>query len=514
MPTISLKNIALFITCLSATILSGGTQTLALPASASPVAPTLNRTVPTAPPQISQAALGDVAGNWAEPFIRVLSERNIIVGYPDGTYRPDQPITRAEFAALLNKAFELPTVRESRAFGDVPANYWAAAAIDKAYRAGFLAGYPNNTFAPNQNIIRIESLVALANGSNLKPDSTANRVDEIFTDAAQVPSYGRDALIAATQKCVAVSVSYPTNKTYDPNRVATRADVAASLHQVLVAAGRLPALPSNSPAQQYVVNCGTPGSSVAVTEGDIFNRTNIGTSPGIIVGTGRKPVNAPAGGITTPSAFGANWGDVFVAAGYQNNLPAAFAPPGDGNSTVYGGGLGLGNARDFIGLEASYTAAGTSFADRGGVNFKLHKQFGDNFAVAAGWENAIRNGYTAANDPRDTYYGAVTGIIPVGATSNFTATVGAGNGRFRTFGDLTADNNNVNVFGSLGFRFTENIAVAADYNGRNFSVGLPLTVKLGDAVGLQVTPALLDFAGDQTAGRSRFGIGGGIGFNF
>lgn len=513
MSTISLKNLSLFVACISASIFSGSTRSLALPTPTSPVAPPLNRTLPIAPPQLSQATLSDVSGNWAEPFIKVLSDKNIIVGYPDGTYRPDQPVSRAEFAALLNKAFELPPIRASRAFSDVPANYWAAGVIDKAYRAGFLAGYPDTTFGPNQNIIRIESLVALANGSNLKPEGTANRVDELFTDAAQVPSYGRDALIAATQKCVAVSVSYPTNKTYDPNRVATRADVAASLHQVLVAAGRLPALPSNSSAQQYIVNCAT-GAPVATTERDILNRTNIGTAPGIIVDNGRKPVNAPAGGITTPTAFGANWGDVFVGAGYQNNLPAAFVPPGGGNSTVYGGGLGLGNARDFIGLEASYTAAGTSFADRGGVNFKLHKQFGDNFSVAAGWENAIRNGYTAANDPRDTYYGAITGILPVGATSNFTATVGAGNGRFRTFGDLTADNNNVNVFGSLGFRFSENIAIAADYNGRNFSVGLPLTVKLGDTVGLQVTPALLDFAGDQTAGRSRFGIGGGIGFNF
>jgi S-layer homology domain len=514
MQTINFKNIALFMTCISASILASGAQVLALPTSATPVNPTLNRTLPIVPPQISQGTLSDVSGNWAEPFIRVLSERNIIVGYPDGTYRPEQPITRAEFAALLSKAFELTPVREPRAFRDVPANYWAASVIDRAYRAGFLAGYPNDTFGPNQNIIRIESLVALTTGSRLQPDAnTANRVDELFTDAAQVPAYGRDALIAATQKCVAVSVTYPINKTYDPNRIATRADVAASLHQVLVAAGRLPALPSDSAAQQYVVNCPTT-TPVAVTEQDILNRTNIGTSPGIIAGTGRKPVNAPAGGITTPTAFGANWGDVFVAAGYQNNLPVAFAP-GGGNSTVYGGGIGLGNSRDFVGLEASYTAAGTSFADRGGINFKLHKQFGDNFAVAAGWENAIRNGYTAANDPRDTYYGAVTGILPLGAATNLTATVGAGNGRFRTFGDLTADNNNVNVFGSLGFRFTENIAIAADYNGRNFSVGLPLTVKLGDGVGLQVTPALLDFAGDQTSGPgSRFGIGGGIGFNF
>jgi S-layer homology domain len=506
-----IKNIALFITLLSATILATGSRASALTTSTLKPDSAIVKTTQT---QIAQANLNDYAGNWAEPFIKVLIDKNIIVGYPDGTFKPDQPVTRAEFAALLNKAFELPAIRESLAFRDIPANYWAAAVIDKAYRSGFLAGYPNQTFAPDRNIIRIESLVSLVNGSKLQPDGSPDRVNELFADAAQVPSYGRNALLAATQKCVSVSVSYPVNKNYDPNRIATRADVAASIHQVLVAAGRLPALASDNPAQKYVVNCAT--TPVAkITEQDLLNRTSIGTVPEITAAVIRKPVNAPATGITTPSAFGANWGDIFVGAGYQNNLPAAIAPPGDGNSTVYGAGIGLGNARDFVGLEASYTAAGTTVADRGGVNFKLHKLLGENVAIAAGWENAIRNGYTAANDPKDTYYGVLTGILPVGDTSNFTASVGAGNGRFRTFNDLTADNNTANIFGGLGFRFSENIAVAADYNGRNFSVSLPLTVKLGDSVGVQVTPALLDFAGDQNTGpKSRFAIGGGIGFHF
>jgi hypothetical protein len=502
-----IKSIALFITLLSAIILASGTRADALPTT------TLN-SVPTKT-QIAQANLNDYAGNWAEPFIKVLIDKNIIVGYPDGTFKPDQPVTRAEFAALLNKAFELPPIRESITFKDVPTNYWAAAVIDKAYRSGFLAGYPNKTFAPGQNIIRIESLVSLANGSKLQPDGSPDRVDELFADAAQVPDYGRNALLAATQKCVSVSVSYPVNKNYDPNRIATRADVAASIHQVLVAAGRLPALATDNPAQKYVVNCAAAAPVAKITEQDLLNRTSVGTVPEVTTAAIRKPVNAPATGVTTPSAFGANWGDIFVGVGYQNNLPAAFAFPSDGNSTVYGAGIGLGNARDFVGLEASYTAAGTTVADRGGVNFKLHKLLGENVAIAAGWENAIRNGYTAANDPKDTYYGVITGILPVGATSNFTASVGAGNGRFRNFGDLTADNNTANIFGGLGFRFSENIAVAADYNGRNFSVGLPLTVKLGDSIGLQVTPALLDIAGDQNTGpKSRFAIGGGIGVHF
>jgi S-layer homology domain len=464
---------------------------------------------------VAQANPSDYASSWAEPFIKVLVEKGIIVGYPDGTFRPEQLVTRAEFAALLNKSFELLPIRESANFADVPANYWAAAVIDKAYRSGFLAGYPNNTFGPTRNIIRIESLVSLVNGSKIQANGSADRVDELFTDAAQVPAYGRNALLAATQKCVSISVSYPVSKTYEPNRAATRADVAASIHQILVAAGRLPALAADNPAQKYIVNCGTAVVGTNITEQDLLNRTSIGTVPEMVAGTARKPVNAPASGVTTPSGFGANWGDVFLGIGYQSNLPVAFAPPGGGNSTAYGAGLGLGNARDLIGLEASYTSAGDRIAGRGGFNFKVHKLLSDNVSVAAGWENAIRNGYTAANDPRDTFYGVVTGIVPLGDTSNITASVGAGNGRFRNFGGLTADNNSVNIFGSLGFRVSENIALAADYNGRNISIGLPLTVKLSDNVGLQVTPSLLDIGGDPNTGaNSRFGIGGGVGIHF
>ena len=92
-------------------------------------------TAPAASPATNQIAqASDVAGNWAEPFITVLVQKDIIKGYPDGTFKPDQPITRAEFAALLNKAFDLQPIRAGRKFKDVPNNYWAAEVIQKAYR--------------------------------------------------------------------------------------------------------------------------------------------------------------------------------------------------------------------------------------------------------------------------------------------------------------------------------------------------------------------------------------------
>ena len=524
---INCKNIILLGTFLSASIISGNAAFAAnlSEVKAAPVvsqkaaANTVEKNLPAAAANENKMAqASDVAGNWAEPFIKVLVEKGIIAGYPDGSFRPDQPVNRAEFAALLTKAFDLEPTRESRAFPDVPKKFWGASAIDKAYRAGFLSGYPNNRFGPTQNIVRIESLVSISNGNKLQADANGPKVDELFTDSAQVPSFGREALVAATQKCVAVSVSYPEGKTFNPNGVATRADVAAFIHQALVASGKLTALDSNNPAQKYIVQCGG-GSNVAITEQDIQNRAGVGNLPGIET-TAKKSANAPVGGLTTPTGFGANSGDFFIGTGYQDALFPSASP----NTSAFGlgAGFGLGDSINAIALETSvstnsYGGFGTAnlgLFDRAGVNFKLHKQFGDNVAVAAGWENAIK---TDSDPTRETFYGVLTGVLPVGDTNNFTASVGVGNGRFRQISDIPANGNNdaTSIFGSLGFRVSENIALVTDYNGRNFSVGLPLSFQLSDGVGFQVTPAILDVAGDRVAGEeSRFGVSAGLGFKF
>ncbi len=471
--------------------------------------------------QNGATSLSDISGNWAEPFIRVLTDKGIIAGYKDGTFRPDQPVTRAEFAALIRRAFpDAPEVNSKKTFRDVPPGYWAAEAIAKASSIGFLAGDPGGTFRPADNIKRIESLVSLVNGTKLQANGTVANIDELFSDTPQVPVFGRNALVAAAQRCVAVSVSYPDGRTFNPTGEATRSDVAAFLHQTLVAADRLPKLPDDSPAQKYIVNCTpTPPPPIArLTEPDVLNRVGIPAVPPVLEASAPAPVNAPVGGITTPSGFGANWGDFFIAAGYQDQIPAPGRSIGNRDSVGIGAGIGLGDARNLIGLEASYStslSSNTRFLDRGNVNFKLHKLLGDNVSAAVGYENAISTNYNASvNEPGSTVYGVVTGVLPLGDTSNFTASVGAGNGRFRNFRSIIADTQSTNVFGSLGFRASENFALAADYNGRNFSIGLPITFKLGDNVGFQVTPSLLDIAGDSGSPSSRFGIGGGIGIRF
>lgn len=176
----------------------------------------------------------DIQGHWAQRYIQALADRNIISGFPDGTFRPNAPVTRAEFAAIVNKAFT-PTPRGgSVEFSDVPRNFWGYSAIQTAAQSGFLAGYPGGSFEPNQQIPRVQVIVALASGLNLNSSDTS--VLSYYQDAAQIPAYAATKVAAATQRRIVVN--YPNVRQLNPNRNATRAEVAAFVYQALVNAGR------------------------------------------------------------------------------------------------------------------------------------------------------------------------------------------------------------------------------------------------------------------------------------
>ncbi|MCU0549285.1 MAG: S-layer homology domain-containing protein [Leptolyngbya sp. Prado105] len=120
--------------------------------------------------QNSQGSFPDTQDHWARPFITTLAQRNILNGYPDGTYRPTRPVERDEFAAMIRAAFNQRRERElssGSAYRDVPDGYWASAAIEEAYEAGFMNGYPDNTFRPRQPITRAEVLTSLARNLEL-----------------------------------------------------------------------------------------------------------------------------------------------------------------------------------------------------------------------------------------------------------------------------------------------------------------------------------------------------------
>jgi hypothetical protein len=484
--------------------------------------------------QITQAS--DLSGNWAEPFIKVLITKDIIKGYPDGTFQPDRPVTRAEFAALLNRAFDLKPVRARRQFKDVSTKYWAHEVIQKAFSGGFIAGNPDGTFAPDRPILKIQSLVALINGSNLAAKGDVN-LDSVFGDAAQVPSYGRNALVAATRSCAAVSAEYDSSKlpggNFGTNAPATRADVAAYIHQVLVATGRLTALDRSSAANKYVAACPqgvyvtsisdtTPRADRVANNNEAIEKLGVSERPPDLI---RKTVNLyPVNGLTTPTAFGANWGDAFIGASYQNSTRAGiFSAPGLSGQARNDGavylGFGLGDSRTSVGLETvavSYSTAISGFLNQGSLSFKLHKQFGDNLAIAGGFENAV-TWATSGLDGGNTGYGVASIVLNpdpnVSFLSNTTFSLGGGGGRFRSVGDVRNGKDGLGIFGSVGTRLSPNVSLAVDWNGQDLNLGLPIAIYLGDSAALQLVPKVVDLVNKETNGP-RLTINAGLGIRF
>lgn len=198
------------------------------------------------PPPGGETTFRDVPANfWAKSYIDALATRDIIAGFPGGEFRPNEPVTRAQFAAIINKAFNPPAKREAINFRDVPTSFWGFQAIQTASRGGFLAGYPNGTFLPQQQIERVQALVSLANGLGLT--ATGTNVLSFYSDANSIPSYATNAIAAATSRSVVVN--FPTVRQLNPRRAATRAEVAAFVYQAMVNAGSAPAVSS-----PYIVN--------------------------------------------------------------------------------------------------------------------------------------------------------------------------------------------------------------------------------------------------------------------
>ena len=161
--------------------------------------------------------------------------------------------------------------------------------------------------------------------------------------------------------------------------------------------------------------------------------------------------------ISNPFGFGADRG-FYSGLSYQVDTRGGLDGENDGDAT-WGFGVGLGNAQKSVGAELSYNLAsfgqnGRDFGS-GGFNLKLHRKVAEGWGVAAGWNSFLSIGDD--NDLDDSLYLATTKIFKTrenvnSAFSRVGATIGVGNGQFRTEDDIASDEGGVNVFGSLAFR--------------------------------------------------------------
>ncbi|MGB3309129.1 MAG: S-layer homology domain-containing protein [Nodosilinea sp.] len=180
--------------------------------------------------------------HWAYPFIKPMFDQGYLPDLPESGFRPDQPLTRAEMAALIEQAFGDTSASADLTFSDVSSDYWAASAINNAVAQGFMVGYPDGEFQPQRTIPRYEVIVALASGLNLTPPPVPEQTLQSFVDFSALPDWATAKVAAAAENNLIVN--YPARDQIKPSQDATRAEIVAMIHQALVERGELPAVES------------------------------------------------------------------------------------------------------------------------------------------------------------------------------------------------------------------------------------------------------------------------------
>ena len=176
---------------------------------------------------------------WAASQINLLSEQGVIVGYPDGTFKPDANVTRAEFAAMAIRALgqQHTKIAQPITYADVDENYWAYQDIQKAVYFDLISNSKgNDLFRPEDSVSRAESLSVAVNAlttETISPDKAKEVIERRYIDANTIPEWF--LIPAGKAEILGMIVVAPSAKkaALEADRPATRAEVAAILFKMM-----------------------------------------------------------------------------------------------------------------------------------------------------------------------------------------------------------------------------------------------------------------------------------------
>ncbi len=149
---------------------------------------------------------------FAYKAVNDLLDRHVVSGYPDGTFRPDNPVTREEFVVMLARTMEITPEVVDKHFYDLPADHWAAGQVSAVFKRGLFSGYPGNLFGTGKSITGAEVMVMLTNAAGFSRQAKQANTDTWYSGSVK---------IAQEQGFI-----YPNFATANP---ATRAQCAYSL---------------------------------------------------------------------------------------------------------------------------------------------------------------------------------------------------------------------------------------------------------------------------------------------
>ena len=166
--------------------------------------------------------------SWAQRDVELMAAKYVVKGLPDGRFDPGGRVTRAQFAAMLVRAMGLQPARAPMSFRDVKATDWYFGELMTAVSAGIVHGYDDGTFRPDDPVTREQVAAMLARalraaGKAAPAGGQAEAALAGFADAGQVSGWARADLALAVQEGI---VKGQTATTLAPRAGATRAEAA------------------------------------------------------------------------------------------------------------------------------------------------------------------------------------------------------------------------------------------------------------------------------------------------
>ncbi|MEF2245768.1 S-layer homology domain-containing protein [Paenibacillus sp. IITD108] len=174
------------------------------------------------------ATFNDIKNHWAESLIKRAAALNLINGFPDGTFRPNDDVTREQFTVMLMNALKSDSTKGGISFADhASISSWARESVEKAIHAGIISGYEDGTFRPAAYITRAQLAVMIARALDLpaKKDNTGS-----YTDYHDIPKWARESVNAVHEAGI---MQGRGKKQFIPNGHATRAEVITVLLRML-----------------------------------------------------------------------------------------------------------------------------------------------------------------------------------------------------------------------------------------------------------------------------------------
>lgn len=175
----------------------------------------------------------DTSGNWAEPYINILSDKGVIPAAENGKFAPEDPVTRAMLASWLVKVLgiENQPVPETPSFPDVKTSDWFYKPVEIIRQNNYISGYQDG-FRPNQFIQKGEVISILARALNKSAPDETQIEDELakYKDASRVPSWARVG-VAESSLC-GILLLGPDTQTIGADKLANRAETCALLYKL------------------------------------------------------------------------------------------------------------------------------------------------------------------------------------------------------------------------------------------------------------------------------------------